>query len=339
MNNETDRLDCKFMVDSVETTKAAPPRAIYWVLSLTIAAVLLYFSFRGIDWKQVWATLRSANLLIVLVVIGMMSCALFLRSYRWRVILLAEAPVSISLAFWATSAGYLGNNVLPARAGEVIRSLMISSRTGLSKTFVLTTAFAERVVDAIAVITISSVVLLLMKQHPGWLGNAAEPFAIIGICGVAAIILIPAFEVFWLRFLGLLPVPPALRQRVEKVLLQGLQGIRSFHDRDRLLRFISLTAIIWCSDAFSSVVLARSIGLSISIPMAFLLTAALALGSALPSTPGYVGIYQFVAVSILMPFGISRTDAIAYILLFQAINYILVLSWGGTGFLLGRRAV
>jgi uncharacterized membrane protein YbhN (UPF0104 family) len=71
--------------------------------------------------------------------------------------------------------------------------------------------------------------------------------------------------------------------------------------------------------------------------MAFLLTAGLALGSALPSTPGYVGIYQFVAISILTPFGLSRTAAIAYILLFQALNYVIVLSLGSIGFARQRR--
>jgi uncharacterized membrane protein YbhN (UPF0104 family) len=66
------------------------------------------------------------------------------------------------------------------------------------------------------------------------------------------------------------------------------------------------------------------LGLTFSLPVAFLLLAALGLGSALPSTPGYVGIYQFVAVSVLTPFGHSRNDAIAYILLFQAVSYAVI---------------
>jgi glycosyltransferase 2 family protein len=321
------------------TQKTARGRAVYWVVSLAITAVLLFFSLRGIAWRRVWSILLSANLLYFLAAYAMMSCALFLRAFRWRVILLAEGAVSISLAFWATAAGYLGNNVLPARAGEVIRSLMVSSRTGLGKAFVLTTALSERVVDAIAVITISSVVLLTMRQRPGWLAVAARPFAVLGFFGVTAIVLIPTFEVFWFRFLGLLPMPARLREQVEGILRQGLQGIRSFHDLGRLMRFVTLTAIVWCSDAFTSVVLASSIGVGVTLSMAFLLTAGLALGSALPSTPGYVGIYQFAAISVLTPFGLSRDDAIAYILLFQALNYAVVFSWGGLGFLLARRAI
>ncbi len=77
---------------------------------------------------------------------------------------------------------------------------------------------------------------------------------------------------------------------------------------------------------------AKALGLSMALPVAFLLVAGMGLGSALPSTPGYVGIYQFVAVSVLTPFGFTRTDAIAYILLMQALSYLMIGAWGALGF-------
>lgn len=90
-------------------------------------------------------------------------------------------------------------------------------------------------------------------------------------------------------------------------------------------------------DAASTVLGGSALGLAIPIPVAFLLIAGLGLGSALPSTPGYVGIYQFVAVSVLVPFGFSRTDAIAYILVAQALQYVVIGLWGALGFLQYRR--
>ena len=319
------------MTESTEKLAAPRPRAIYWIASLALAGVLLYFSLRGIEWLRVWMIVRGAKPLGVTMALGTMSLTLFLRAFRWRVLLSAEGSVSIPLAFWATSAGYLGNNVLPARAGEVVRTVMISGRTGLSKAFVLTTALSERVVDAIALITISSIVLLTLHERPGWLADAAKPFAVLGLCGVAAIALVPIFESLWFRLLARMPVPHRFQEQVEHILRQGISGIRSFHDRSRLMRFLGLTAVIWFLDGVTTVLSAQAIGLSISLPLAFLLIAGLGLGSALPSTPGYVGIYQFVAVSVLVPFGLSRTDAIAYILLFQGLNYVVVLSWGLIG--------
>ena len=323
----------------VNSEKTPTPRshAIYWVISLSLAAVLLWYSLQGIEWARVGQIVKGARPGGVGLALALMSITLFLRAYRWRVLLRAEGDVSIADAFWATSAGYLGNSFLPMRAGEVVRTVMISRRSGMTKTFVLTTALSERVVDAIALITISASVLLVLQEKPGWLADAAKPFAVLGLCGVAAIAIVPIFEAFWFRVLARLPVPHRLREMAEHALRHGLQGIRSFHDPGRLLRFLSLTAVIWFLDGVTTVVGANAIGLTMSLPVAFLLIAGLGLGSAVPSTPGYVGVYQFVAVSILTPFGLSKTDAIAYILLFQAMNYLMVLLWGGIGLWQQRR--
>jgi hypothetical protein len=72
----------------------------------------------------------------------------------------------------------------------------------------------------------------------------------------------------------------------------------------------------------------HAVGLAISFPLAVLLLTGLGLSSALPSTPGYVGIYQFVAVTVLGPFGIDKSQALAYILLTQAYGYVVLLLLG-----------
>lgn len=319
-------------MDEPRTTLAVPrPRAVYWVAALALAGVLLYYSLRGIDWLRVWHILRGAKPGAVALAMAVISCSLFLRAVRWRVLLSAEESVPVPLAFWATSAGYLGNNLLPARAGELVRTLMISARTGMSKTFVLTTALSERVADAIVLITISATVLLTLAEKPGWIADAARPFAALGFAGVAAIALLPACESFWFRLLARMPLPHGFRDRLGDVLRHVLRGLRSFHDAGRLGRFLGLTAVILTLDGITTMVGAHAIGVQLSLPLAFLLIAGLGLGSALPSTPGYVGIYQFVAVSVLTPFGISRNDAIAYILLFQAMIYVVILVWGLLG--------
>ncbi|MGA3097857.1 MAG: lysylphosphatidylglycerol synthase transmembrane domain-containing protein [Bryobacteraceae bacterium] len=323
--------------DPTPTETAPRVRALYSIAALVLAASLLYYSLRGIDWLRVWDILRGARPLAICLAWATITSAVFLRSIRWRVLLSAGKPVSVPLAFWATAAGYLGNNLLPARAGELVRTVMISRRSGMSNAFVLATALSERVSDAIALIAISAAVLLAMPNPPGWLAVAARPFAIAGLCGAAAIALLPAFEALYFRILKRVPVPPPLRSKLENALGHAIQGIRSFHDRRRLARFVALTAVIWTMDAANAAICARALGFHMTLPVAFLLIAGLGLGSALPSTPGYVGIYQFVAVSILTPFGFRRSDAIADILLMQALIYSVILFWGLIGLAKGRR--
>lgn len=297
-------------------------RLFYWLVALVLAGALLYFSLRGIQWGQVWAVLARANLLFIALWVAVAMFALFLRALRWRVLLRAEAPIAVSTAWWATVAGYFGNTYLPARAGELVRTVMIRAHSGLSMAFVLTTALSERLSDAITLVMISSIILLTMPVRPGWFEHAARPFAILGLCGAVGIILLPRLERLWRHLLGTLPLPHSIHDRLLRILEQILMGVRTFHDARRLFVFVSFTLAIWFSDAIGTQIAMHALGLSLSLPVAFLLITGLGLGSALPSTPGYVGIYQFVAISILVPFGLSRPDVIAYTLLAQAVQYV-----------------
>jgi uncharacterized protein (TIRG00374 family) len=310
----------------------------YWVISLTLAGTLLYWSLRGIEWSRVGSILATAKLPYVVLAIALCSVNMFLRAFRWRILMTAEGHVGIATAFWATAAGYFGNNFLPARAGEIVRTVMVSSRTALSKAFVLTTALAERMADAVALVLISASVLAVLPEKPAWLVQAMRVFAVVGAVGIIGIIAIPKLERFWTYFLQRAPVPDKLRYRLMHMLSQILLGIRSFHDLGRVFGFLALTMVIWFIDAVFTVLGGEALGLPIDLRMAFLLVAGLGLGSALPSTPGYVGIYQFVAVTVLVPFGLSRTDSIAYILFAQALIYVVVSFWGVLALVRFRRS-
>jgi uncharacterized membrane protein YbhN (UPF0104 family) len=153
----------------------------------------------------------------------------------------------------------------------------------------------------------------------------------IGLLGALGIAVLPLLEPVARSAIERAPLPQSLRPRALAAMEHGLRGIRAFHDARRLSGFLALTVLIWCLDALGTVVVGAAIGFRIPISLAFLLIAGLGLGSALPSTPGYVGIYQFVAVTVLTPFGFSRTDAIAYILVAQALMYVVIGLWGSLG--------
>jgi hypothetical protein len=99
----------------------------------------------------------------------------------------------------------------------------------------------------------------------------------------------------------------------------------------RGLGFALLTPVIWLADSVAFLLVGQAFGLHLALAQALVLIAALGLASAAPSTPGYVGIYQFVAVTVLAPFGFGRDDALAFILAAQAVIYLVVLVWGAIG--------
>ena len=119
-------------------------RVVSFALAAALAAALLYYSLRGVEWRQVARTVAHASRGGLAVVALLGSVSLFLRACRWRVLLNAEGSIGIATAFWATAAGYFGNNFLPARAGEIVGTVMISSRGSLPTSYVLATALSER---------------------------------------------------------------------------------------------------------------------------------------------------------------------------------------------------
>ncbi len=318
--------------------QASPVRRMaYWAASILVSASLLYAALRGVDWSRVWNIIVHANLRYIAAGTVFTCCSFFLRSLRWRILLNAEGRLGVASVFWANMAGYLGNSFLPARAGEVVRSLLVSARSGLSKTYVLTTALGERMMDAVALVLFASIVLLGVNPKPAWLRNVSGGLTAAAVTGVLLVIVVPHSGGLLASIVKRIPIPAAIRANVLELVDQILLGVRAFHDWRRLTGFSALTAAVWVSDALGTMTGAYGLGLHIPFPVAILLLAGLGLGSALPSTPGYVGVYQFAAVTILTPFGISRDGALAFILMAQAMSYALVLALGLPGFYLARR--
>ena len=303
----------------------------WWVLSFLVSGVLLYYSLRGVDWAGVWRTIAGAKWQYLAAGAAITCGSYFLRSLRWRILLNAEGSFGIGTVFWANMAGYLGNNFLPARAGELLRSVLISSRSTLSKTYVLTTALSERLMDVIALVLGASLVLLTVEPKPRWMEDLSRTMAIVAAIGAVGIMVLPHTGTLLETLLTRIPMPSGLRRTLMKLAEQILLGMRAFHDWGRFAGFLFLTLAIWAADAMGAIVAARGLGLHLSFGVALLLLTGMGLGSALPSTPGYVGVYQFVAVTILTPFGITRDAALAYILVVQVLGYVVVTLFGVTG--------
>ena len=308
------------------------------MVSFALAGALLYFSLRGVDWGSVWRIIATARWEYLAGSALFVCVSSFLRSLRWRILLNAEANLSVWTVFRATMAGYLGNNFLPARAGELIRSLLIVRRSRLSTTYVLTTALSERMMDVIALVLWSSLVLMGVHPKPQWMADLSRSLAIVAAMGALAVTIIPHTGNLLIHVMKRAPLPAGVRIKLLGLSEQVLLGMRAFHDWRRFGGFVALTIPIWSCDAFSAMACSRAFGLDITFPVAMLLLTGLGLGSALPSTPGYLGIYQFVAVSVLVPFGVGKDAALAYILVLQAIGYAVVVVLGIPSFSLLREA-
>jgi uncharacterized protein (TIRG00374 family) len=312
-----------------------------WIPATILAAVLLYFALRGVEWRRVGAIIAGAQWLYLIGSLATASLALLLRAFRWRILLnsginseptgIPQTKLGVVTVFWATTAGYLGNLLLPARAGELVRTFLISAKSGLSKTFVLTTALGERIMDAIALILFSSLALLTVESQPVWMKAMARSMAVVASVAAVSIALLPYVHEQIETLLRKLPLPAKLRDKLIQLIEQVILGLRAFHDMRRFAAFAALTVVTWTTDTCGAMLTAHALGLHVTFPIALLFLSALGLSSALPSTPGYVGIYQFVAVTVLGPFGIARDPAVAYVIVMQALTYVAMIVYGVPG--------
>jgi len=305
----------------------------HWIipLSLTLAAILLYFTLRDLDWPTFWTVIKFGHYEFLLLTIPIGCINYFIRTVRWNVLLRAEKKISIVTVFWANMVGYMGNAYLPARAGEILRSAFLGRQKGLGTSFVLATALAERLLDVVALVLIGSISFLVQANVSPVLANALRFMALIGFVGLIIVIAAPFQEKLILRAKGWLPLPEKYSVLVSQQIIRFLTGMRSLQSIRRLGIFTILTAVIWFIDAFANTIGVRILSQTLTIDQALILLAALGLSSAIPSTPGYIGVYQFVAVVVLTSFGFSRANALAYILISQVINYLLVSFWGLIG--------
>jgi len=313
------------------TGKRRTRRPWFFVFTLLLTCVLLFFALRGVDWHEMLITAQQGDLRLGGLAVLILSFSYFLRGMRWRVLLSNQKDFSPLMAFWGICVGYLGNNFLPARVGEIIRSVMVGRRLGISKSYVLATVLTERVIDAMTLAVFGGLAFSFLENTPSWLERATISFGGMGVLGLLALFIVPRLEGLLIPFLKRLPMPGGVRIRAVDLFAQFLKGMRAFHNVNRVLRFMALTTVIWLVDALTAIVVAMSFGFVLTLPQAAVLLAALGLASALPSTPGYLGIYQFVAVTVLKPFGLNQNQALVFILAFQAVIYIVVVLWGLLG--------
>jgi uncharacterized protein (TIRG00374 family) len=300
----------------------------YWILAAALAVVLLFLAVRGVSWEEMIKTVRQSDPAILALALVLITINLFLRGMRWGILLSGEHKLRPFTMFWATADGYLGNALLPARAGELIRSAIVGIKTGIGTSYVFATALTERIIDAVVLVLVGLVLLPGISGFPDWVPTALTIMAIAGTIGLILFLALPFTEGFLHKILKKLPFPDTWKSKLSDILGRFVLGTRAFVNPIRAAGFLGFTPIIWLLDGFITVELANALSLSLSLSQALLLMVALGLASALPSTPGYVGIYQFVATTVLPVFGLTRSQSLTFILLYQGLGILTYLFWG-----------
>ena len=294
--------------------------------SLALAAGLLAWFLSRVPLADVGRTLATVRLgwFGAAIVASLSSYAL--RALRWRVILrpLGDAPTAELLG--CTAAGFATSAILPARAGELVRPLLLTARTQLPAAGTVASIVVERLADLATVLLLFGVSALLSRGTIA--AGALRPVrdaAVLALVGVAVVIVVVLLLLrrreAAVRQLSRV-FPGRLRPRGERLLHHLLDGLEAVRDPGALARLFAWSCAVWLASAVQVQWLARAFGLDYSLPVSYVAMAVSGLGLAVP-TPGGVGGFhaaiQFALTSLL---DVDLPTATAFALLHHVVCFV-----------------
>jgi glycosyltransferase 2 family protein len=303
-------------------------------LGIAISIVAVAVVVRSVDLGAAWAVLRSARPAWIVLLVAFVAIDVLLRAVRWRVLLAPLAQVQLRATLASLLVGYLANNVLPARLGEVVRSHDLGQRTGVSRAAVLGTIVVERVVDTLVVVSIASLAILVLSVRgvvasAVLVGLAVSALLVVGVAAGIAAHRLPGAA----RVGGFLDRWPQVRD----VLTRLREGLTVAADLRTLLLSVALTFGSWSSTVLAFAAAAQAVGFEPTMGQAALLAAGTNLATAVPAAPGYVGTFELAAVTIAASVGIDGETALAFAVLVHATSLLLTSIGGATALVLGGR--
>jgi glycosyltransferase 2 family protein len=308
-------------------------------LGIAISIALLWWALHGIPVREVSATLRSANLPLFLLSAALATAVFPLRALRWRPILDPVAPnLPFGMLWPAVAIGFMVTNVVPARAGELARAFALTHETSRPRAGVPRVPFAaalaslvvDRLFDAFVVLALA----LLAIFSPSFPGNTriggmpATRWASLGILGMLALAavvyaivffptwLITAYEAISRR------VAPALEARGREVLHHFATGLSVLRNPARFMTILLWATALWLTNALAFWVAFQAVGIQVPWPAALFLQGLIALGVAVPSAPGFFGVFEVCATIGLSVYGIPRELAVAWAIGFHVLSFI-----------------
>jgi hypothetical protein len=295
------------------------------VLGSAVSIVALALVLRSVDLERTVDVLRSAAPAWIVVAAVFIAVDVLVRAVRWRRLLVPIRSVGFRPMLGYLLVGYLANNVLPARLGELVRSHYLGDREGISRTTTLGTVVVERVVDTAVVVAIAAVAILVLNVR-GVVTDAVT----VGVAIVALLVVALAVGIAAHRLPGSEAV--ALRAarwpRVGELATKLRDGLAVAGRPRTLVEALVLSAVAWGATLLAFAAAGQAVGLELRIGEAALLSSGVALASAIPSGPGYLGTYELAAVKIAEALGVPVDPAFAMALLVHA-SILIVTSAGG----------
>jgi uncharacterized protein (TIRG00374 family) len=300
----------------------------FW-LGVAISLIFIYFVVRKLEWGTFWQAIKTANYWWLIPGVIVYFIAVWARAWRWHYLLKPIKSIKTSVMFPITCIGYMGNNIYPARAGEVLRAVVLKRREGVPISASLATIIVERIFDGVVMLAFVFVNLTQLAK----LADVSVPvgkwevtiqdlavWGSVAFIGALVIFLLAAMFPKVTARIGqwfidrLLPV--RIREKTSCILHKFLDGLESLRSPLNVLMVFVTSVLIWLLETVKYWFVLHAFGLQgdVSFFTLMLMNGVVNLATTIPAAPGYLGTFDAPGIAILQAGGIDKAVATGYTL-------------------------
>ena len=285
------------------------------LVGLVVSAFFLFLVVRQINFEALGVAFTKVNYPLVLVSVAFHFLGFWLRTLRWKYLLLSFKEVRVRSLFPYLAIGYMSNNVLFLRLGEVVRAHITGRTLGVSRSSMLAVIFGERLYDGLSLVILFSLLIMVLPFPEDLKTPLLLASLLFGVVAVG-VFLLPLIEkttsvkkIFvWVERQERLKRPFASAV----AFLEGLKALKSI----RSVALVLLASlVIWMIEAGMFWLIAKSFNLDLSIYQAALIALVVGISTLIPSGPGYLGTFEFFFTQVAVFFGVDRNIAFSYAIL------------------------
>ena len=283
-----------------------------WI-GLIVSGVFVYLAFRRVELSEIIYSVKNINFVWLIPNVIIVVATMVIRAERWRYILRPLSRHSIGRLFPSVMIGFMANNVLPVRLGEIIRAYSLGVKTGQSRSAIFATVVIERIMDSLTLMAMFWVVILFIPFPP-----------VVKKFGVATLVLNLLF-ILLLILLGMrkgllidvvssrLPfISKRIKEKLADILRKFNEGMSSFGRGGSVWYVIFWSIFLWIVTALSNYFIFMAFGYYPHLAASFILLFFVAAAVLLPSAPGFIGVFQ---AAVIGAFGLlNNLNMIGYTL-------------------------
>jgi uncharacterized protein (TIRG00374 family) len=328
---------------SGETRRARGERRRGWLKLLPVLLVSglsLWLAMRNVDASLMLQEMRSAQPSFLVLAVLISAIASVVRTVRWKVLLAYAPAATLRSLYTSMMIGYMANNILPARMGELVRIHVLARKTGVKRSLSAATIILERITDALVLLAVVGLASFFLPL-PISIRRGSQIAAAVFVAAIILLLVLARGDTSSLQSgaqkLG--RFSPSLGQKVKEALKHFVDGLSILRNGKQALVVLGLTLMNWGIEAVSLAFVMKSLDLSLPRLAPLFLLAVLSLSFVIPAAPGAVGTYEFFAIIGLSAFAVDRSQAAGLAVLLHAIVYVTSISLGFACLIVERLSV